>query len=86
MAIDGLSLLLPSPPSCATEFSGPIVLCGVGVGLENHLPISSGKMPLKKNSFSFRDIVFTKVLAWENSLNKEGLFCPNDKINVFQNG
>lgn len=35
--------------------------------------------------FSFRDIVFTKVLVWENSLNKEGLFCPNDKINVFQN-
>lgn len=35
--------------------------------------------------FSFRDILIAKVLVWENSLNKESLFCPNDKINEFQN-
>ena len=35
--------------------------------------------------FSFRDIPITKVLVWENSLNKESLFGPNDKINEFQN-
>ena len=35
--------------------------------------------------FSFGDILFTKVLVWENSLNKQGSFCPNDKINVPQN-
>ena len=28
--------------------------------------------------FSFGDILFTKVLVWENSLNKQGLFCPNE--------
>ena len=63
MAIDGLSLLLPSPPSCATEFPGPIVLCGVGVGLENHLPISSGKMPLKKNSLALETFCSQKSLS-----------------------
>ena len=35
--------------------------------------------------FSFGDILFTKILGWKNSLNKQGLFCPNDKINVLQN-
>jgi len=83
MATGGLSMLLSSPASCAAGFSGPIVLGEVGVGLEKQLPISSGNMPSRKKLLSFRDIVFTKVLVCENSLNKEGLFCPND--NVFQN-
>lgn len=63
MATGGLPLLLPSPASCAAGFSGPIVLCGVGVGLENHLPISSGKMPLKKNSLALEILCSQKSLS-----------------------
>ena len=47
----------------STEFPGPIVLCGVGVGLENHLPISSGKMPLKKNSLALETFCSQKSLS-----------------------
>lgn len=63
MATGDLSLLLPSPASCATGFSGPIVLGEVGVGLENHLPISSGKMPLKKNSLALETLCSQKSLS-----------------------
>ena len=63
MRSGGLSLLLPFADSltvvvlCEASgtngLSGPsCVPCVVGVGLENHLPISSGKIPLKKNSFA----------------------------------
>ena len=63
MATGGISLLLPSPASCTAGFSGPIVLCGVGVGLENHLPISSGKIPLKKNSLALETFCSQKSLS-----------------------
>jgi len=30
------------------------------------------------------DILFTKIFVWENSLNKQAFFSPNNKINVLQ--
>jgi len=34
--------------------------------------------------FHFWDIFVTKIFVWENSLNKQAFFSPNNKINVLQ--
>jgi len=34
--------------------------------------------------FHFWDILVAKIFVWENSLNKQAFFSPNNKINVLQ--
>ena len=86
MATGGLPLLLPSSASCAAGFPGPIVLCGVGVGLENHLPISSGKMPLKKNSLALEILCSQKSLSGKILSIKRAVSVQMTKSMYFRTG
>ena len=76
--VDAVSKVLWGGRSLGVD-SDDIICSG---GRENHLPSSSGKIPISKKSFAFLTFSSQKLFVWLYSFNVDTFFGVNNKIAV----